>query len=204
MTRMSEIVGDRRAVNRDNPLESYGGSGLACRAHDLSAQVFRLLPVASLTACVIPPSLSVGTEDAPVNAPPAIIAVHTAVEELAKPGPVVFDVGSQDTLSIDLFDPDVNDTLYVRIFVDYNYPDRGNSRSFCDTAPTGNTKRTASCPELGICLSGDIGRTMPEPFLTIDVFDRKLDDSNGNHQTMIDPDGQRAENAYILTCRPST
>src|SRR4051794_12317445 len=133
MTQMSESVDPDPSSIRSNIVDLRRGSSLARAVHIVLGEVFRLSPlVISLGGCVIPPNISVGDQDAGVNSPPAIVAVRSDVEELANPGPVVFDVGpSAGNLTIDLVDTDTADTLYVRVFVDYNRPSVQPARATC-------------------------------------------------------------------------
>ena len=112
-----------------------------------------VLPLA-LASCVIPPSLSV-SEDAGVNSPPAILSVSSDQVVLPEPGPVAFEIGGNTDLSVSLIDTDADDTLYVRIFVDYNSPDRLDARSKC-TAGSGAARRTATCNLRSLCASTDL------------------------------------------------
>src|SRR6185295_19556502 len=125
MTRMSGSHSFIRRVLRRNPWQSWGGSPLARAVQargSIVATVTLLIVCAMLAACVIPPSLRV-EDDAGVNSPPAITSVIGSPDALAEPGPYFVPSGQMaGTLSVSVLDTDVNDTLYLRIFLDYNTP----------------------------------------------------------------------------------
>ena len=151
--------------------------------------------------CVIPPSLSIG-EDAGVNAPPAILSVTSDQQALPEPGPVLFDIGSTaGDLSVSLIDTDLLDTLYVRIFVDYNLPDRLDARSKCTAPPNMTPMRTATCPLNALCLMSDLG---VQRNMTIMVFDREPIDSGAGDPPFqaMPPGGLSTSRFYFLKCQP--
>jgi hypothetical protein len=153
-----------------------------------------------LVGCVIPPSLEIDSNDASVNSPPIIQSVAGDQSPLPEPGPVSFERGpTAGNLSLSLLDTDVADTLYVRIFVDYNLPDRLPPRSTCTAAPNGMPTRTATCGLTSLCAQVDLGvqRTM-----TIVVFDRMpLDRGSPEFQDVPVP-GRLSSRTYFLKCVP--
>jgi hypothetical protein len=154
-----------------------------------------------LTGCVIPPSLSIA-EDAGVNSPPAIRSVTSEQQVLPEPGPVVFDQGTMDTLSISMIDTDTLDTLFVGIYVDYNAPNRLAARSKC-MAPAGTgPNRTTTCRLNSLCIDADVG---VQRNMTIVVFDRQPDDTGGGDppfQAMA-AGGLSTSRFYFLKCQPA-
>ena len=161
-----------------------------------------VLPLA-LASCVIPPSLSV-SEDAGVNSPPAILSVSSDQVVLPEPGPVAFEIGGNTDLSVSLIDTDADDTLYVRIFVDYNSPDRLDARSKC-TAGSGAARRTATCNLRSLCASTDLDT---QRNMTVVVFDRLPDDSGKGDppfQAMdVGSGGLSTSRFYFLKCQRSS
>lgn len=156
------------------------------------------LAAATLVGCVIPPSLKVEDD---TNSPPAIISV-VGVNALDEPGPVLFERGAgAGSVRISLIDTDVQDRLYVRIFVDYNLPEsqpeRLPARASCDITPSGTPGRTTTCDMSGVCAAADIG---VQRSMTIVVFDRKPDDTGENPQEMKDP-GLSTSRFYFLKCQ---
>ena len=203
MTRMSEPHGVRGRVTNANSSKLLGRTRLAREVHDVCGAVIRASVFMVLTSsCVIPPNITVGDQDAGVNSPPAILAVRSDVEELAEPGPVVFDVGpTAGNLTIDLLDTDVADTLYVRVFVDYNLPDVENARATC-TGVTSSTpqSRTATCDLRGLCKTTDVNK-MPTPYMQVFVFDRMPLDSGAPAYMAMPPGGLSTSRGYFLSCR---
>jgi hypothetical protein len=147
--------------------------------------------------CVIPPSLHV-EDDAGVNSPPAIVSVNGDQSALAEPGPVFLARGDTSDLRIQLLDTDTTDTLYVRIFVDYNMPDRLPPRVQCFAAPTMSATRTATCSVSGLCTTADVG---VQRNMTIVVFDRPPKDFGVDPQSMP-MGGLSTYRFFFLKCQP--
>ena len=177
---------------------------MARAVHRLGAVVYAVAPIAMLTlgaGCVIPPSLEVQDGDAAVNSPPAIVAVASDQQPLPEPGPVLFDRGgTAGSLSISLIDTDLLDTLYVRIFVDYNLPDRLPPRVRCTVPPNMTTTRTATCALSSLCAVGDVGATRS---MTIMVFDREPFEAGDPPFQQMPPGGLSASRFYYLKCQPA-
>jgi hypothetical protein len=155
----------------------------------------------SLVGCVIPPSLSI-SEDAGVNSPPAIMSVTSDQSALPEPGPVVFEIGpTAGDLSVSLIDTDVLDTLYVRIFVDYNHPNRFDARAKCTAPPNMTPTRTATCHLNALCATEDLG---VQRIMTIVVFDREpLGPGDGDPPFQaMPPGGLSTSRFYFLNCQP--
>jgi hypothetical protein len=156
-----------------------------------------LLLLVMLVGCVIPPSLRI--DDAGVNSPPAILSIKSDQLELAEPKPVFVERGeTAGDLSVSLIDTDVGDTLYVRIFVDYNLPDRLPARVACVAAPNSKALRTVTCNMAGLCAMADIG---VQRNMTIVVFDRRPEDTGADPQQMT-ADGLSTGRFYFLSCQP--
>jgi hypothetical protein len=158
-----------------------------------------LLATPCAVGCVIPPSLRVDEE---TDSPPVITSVTGDRTVLADPGPVVLEQGSTSTsLVLTLLDTDVRDDLHVRLFVDYNAPDRLPPRAACevphnDTNP--QAMRTATCNVAGLCLTADIG---VQRGLTIVVSDRMPADFGIDPQALMMP-GFSSYRFYYLRCQP--
>jgi hypothetical protein len=154
-----------------------------------------------LIGCVIPPSLSIG-EDAGVNSPPAIVLVTSDQQVLSEPGPVRFNQQTMDTLSLSLVDTDLQDTLYVGVYVDYNQPSRLAARSKCTAPPSTTAERTATCRLNSLCVDADLGVVRN---MTIVVFDRPPDDTGAGDppfQAMV-AGGRSTSRFYFLKCDPA-
>ena len=177
-----------------------------------------MLGLAAFGACVLPPSLTVGAEDAAVNSPPAITSVRVDGQELPPPGPVSFAVADTPTMTVDVTDSDLGDTLYVRAFVDYCEPIGGNpgneldARSKCVAPPAAvnpTAQRSTQCDLRSLCVASDVTSTNPcdplnktagEHDLSIVVFDREPLDSGEPAFQALPPGGLSTSVAYHLFC----
>jgi hypothetical protein len=205
MTRMSDPRSRNPAAPACNPWQSRTGSPLA-RAVQASRPAVTIVGAAllvmlclTLVGCVIPPSLRVDDES---DSPPVIMSVSGDRTVLADPGPVVLEQGSTSTsLVLTLLDTDIRDDLHVRLFVDYNAPDRLPPRAACDV-PHNDTnpqaQRTATCNVSGLCLTADIG---VQRGLTIVVSDRMPTDFGTDPQALMMP-GLTSYRFYYLRCQP--
>jgi hypothetical protein len=192
MTQMSDPRPAGQATTRGYPL--------ARALHACGPAVLRVLPVI-FVGCIIPPSLGVEQQDAGVNSPPAIISVRSDQNELPPPGPVDFAVASTSPLNLTLLDTDVNDKLYVRVFVDYKKGNETSPRSTCTAASGDQAQRTATCSLQGLCLPDD---TLHNPHLMqIIVFDRQpLETGESPLFQAMPPGGLSTTVTYQLVCRP--
>jgi hypothetical protein len=196
MTRMSET---RRGP--DDGTRSYR---VARRLHQSLWIVRALLLFAG--GCVFPPSLSVDTADAGVDSPPAIVSVRSDLQELPEPGPVTFELGAPSQLNLTLIDTDVQDTLYVRVFVGYDDPVLGMGpdptppRAACIAASGKTAQRTATCGLAGLCQTPDVGQNRG---MTIKVFDRPVLDTGTPLYQATDPTnpGLSTSRFYYLKCQ---
>ena len=171
MTEMSEPHGESSGAITRNPLQPQGGFTVARGLHGPGSPVrlllvFPLFP--ALAGCIIPPSLSTEDETARVNSPPAITAVRTDADNLFEPGPVSLTRNS-GTINFELLDTDVDDTLVVRVFVDYTIKNPTPARAQCTAPPTGSAKRTVTCTAGTICQMADDSLTRN---MSVVVFDR--------------------------------
>jgi hypothetical protein len=162
--------------------------------------IVRILASLCLVGCVIPPSLEVDKQDAGINSPPAILSVTSDKQALPEPGPVSFVAGrTAGNLSVSLIDTDLRDQLYVRIFVDYNLPDRLDARVRCTAPPSTNAMRTATCILTTLCLDEDIG---VQRSMTIVVFDRlPLENGEDPPYQAMPPGGLSTSRFYFLKCQ---
>jgi hypothetical protein len=156
----------------------------------------------SCGACVIPPSLSVGNEDAGVNSPPAILAVRSDTQEFPEPGPVLLDRGeTAGSLSLTLLDTDLADTLYVRMFLDYTVTAADPARVTC-TSPApmpAVPQRTVSCDATSLCPA-----TGTDFNLSVVVFDREPLESGTPPYQAMPPGGLKTSVFYFLKCQEAT
>ena len=205
MTRMSDPRSRTPGDPISNPSEFRAGSPLARPVQapgsvvTIAGAALLVMICALLVGCVIPPSLRVDEE---TNSPPVITSVSSDRTVLADPGPIVLEQGNTATnLVLTLLDTDVRDDLHVRLFVDYNAPDRLPPRVACevphnDTTP--QASRTATCPVAGLCMSADIG---VQRSLMVVVSDRPPADFGSDPQALMMM-GQSSYRFYFLRCQP--
>lgn len=146
--------------------------------------------------CVIPPSLSVDTADAGLNSPPAIVSARADGVELPEYSRVIFEKGT-GTLNLTVYDTDLDDTLYVKIFVDYTIDDPKPARSGCQTSSR-TVSRSASCDLAGLCQDADIGQ---ERTMQVLVFDRQVLDVGSPTFQAMPPGGLSTSRTFTLLCQ---
>lgn len=200
MTPMSDPHRLDDRVNEHNRSESLARAGMARRVHGSGRLVrFALLAVLVVGGCVIPPNLSVEDQDAGVNSPPAITLVSSDEKALPEPGPVIFVRGT-GSLNLELLDTDLNDTLFVRVFVNYDpLTNPSPPRSTCTAAPSGAAKRTLTCDLTALCLMGDSGT--PGLFMSVVVFDRQPIEGGDPPFQQMPEGGLSTSRFYMLMCQ---
>ena len=217
MTPMSDLPLATRDGASPNPPGLLARGGVARRVHRFAqrVQLLGLVLIAGLAACVLPPSLTVGAEDAAVNSAPAITSVRADGSELPFNGYVTFTVGSTPTMSVNLVDTDLENTLYVRAFVDYDVTNELDARSKCVAAPAAvnpTAERNTSCDLRSICVASDAtsvppyapsGSLMGFHDLTVVAFDREPLDSGSPAFQAIPVGGLSTSVYFHLFCRAS-
>lgn len=158
--------------------------------------MLRFLPV-MVAGCIIPPSLGVEQQDAGVNSPPSITSVRNDQTELPEPGPIDIAVGQASPLNLTLLDTDVNDKLFVRVFLDYSLTPA--PRSTCSAASTGQATRTATCALQGVCLASDVDQQ--QHIMQVMVFDRQPLDSGEPLYQAMPMGGLSTDRTYSVFCR---
>ncbi|MEO8703021.1 MAG: hypothetical protein ABI867_23445 [Kofleriaceae bacterium] len=195
---MSEPIELPTPVLPRNYAELHGGSPLARPLHGIGLLVRMALLTTAVSGCIIPPDLAVDNQDAGVNSPPAILAVRNDDSgELPEPGPVIFDSGN-GTMTVDVIDTDVKDTLFVQLFFEYRLDHQTSPRAKCTAPPDGSPKRTATCDVGGVCLTEDVGATTHN--IQIVVFDREPLDSGDPKFQAMPPGGLSTNRFYFLQC----
>jgi hypothetical protein len=150
-------------------------------------------------ACVIPPRLDVENQDAGINSPPAILGVRTDDQELPEPGPVIFDRGA-GTLNAELIDTDLDDELFVRVFVNYTIENPTAPRVLCSAPANGKASRTVTCNTNALCLAEDSANPDNKLNMHITVFDREpLESGDPPFQAMTEG-GLSTSRFYFLQC----
>ncbi len=184
---------------------------LRSRANVKLAAALCSLALAGLGGCVIPPSLQVGAEDAAVNSPPAILSVRVDGQELPPPGPVNFVVADTPTMTVDVIDTDLGDTLYVRAYVDYCVGNELDARSKCVAPPSATNptaERSTTCDLRSLCVAQDTSTPSPcdsseqngQHDLTVVVFDREPLDSGSPAFQAMPPGGLSSSVYYHMLC----
>lgn len=207
MTRMSDLHASEHRETASNHADSQGGSTLARavhKSHAVPAGFLLSIVVAATSGCVIPPSLSLDNQDAGQNSPPAITRVSADGGGLRDGEPALFTQG-QGSLSLDVVDTDVNDTLQVRIFVDYTVDDPQAPRVTHTIAPNMMALRSVSFGLGSLCTEADLDKTRS---MALVVFDRipVETDEKPIYQKMPDGSGGLStSHFYFLKCsKPPT
>jgi len=200
MTPMSEPHRLADRMNEHNCSQLLACAPVARSVHGSRRLVrLALLAVVIVGGCVIPPNLSVEDQDAGVNSPPAITLVSSDEKALPEPGPVIFVRGT-GSLNLELLDTDINDTLFVRVFVNYDaLTNPSPPRSTCTAAPANAAKRSLTCDLTALCLMGDSAKT--DLVMSVVVFDRQpLETGDPPFQQMPDG-GLSTSRFYFLMCQ---
>ena len=103
-------------------------------------------------ACLIPPDLEPSSQDAGSGSPPVILSAQPI--EFAFPGPIVLQQGDLRLLSLEVQDGDTSDTLFVRLYVDYNRAPENEptpALNECQAAPNDTATRFIQCPVNSLC-----------------------------------------------------
>lgn len=158
MTRVSRLGAARCRLNQPNRTKLQDVARLAQPVLPCSLMLLFTtgLGAAVTTAgCVVPVPLELETADAGPTELPELVSA--APGEFQFPGPLVLDHGDQRRMSLTVRDRDHDDTLYVRMFVDYGLPDgtgvpsKTGFVSDCVAVPSGTLTRIADCSMSAIC-----------------------------------------------------
>lgn len=161
-------------------------------------QAIRVFAVAMIVSgCVIPPSLSVDTTDAGLNSPPSITSVRADGVELPEFSTVNFEKGL-GTLNLSVYDTDLDDTLYPKIFVDYTVQNPKPARADCSPAAAGSVTRSSTCSLAGLCQDEDINR---EREMQVLVFDRQVLSVGAPTFQAMPPGGLSTSRTFTLICQ---
>ena len=152
------------------------------------------------TGCVIPPSLSADTTDAGANSAPAIVSVRADLVEFPQYSTLVFERGANaGNLNLTVHDTDLDDTLHVRIFVNYFASEPKPPRSTCEAAGH-SVERTTTCTMNNVCQMADVGAD-PLPLLQVFVFDRDYVSDIPPAFMGMAPGGLSSSLTYFLRCQ---
>ena len=196
MTRMSDHSGRQSIVSQPNCATRWARSRVARPLHG-SLAIRSLVLAMMFAGCVIPPSLSVDTTDAGLNSAPTIISVRAEGVELPEWKQINFAQG-EGTLNLIVYDTDLDDTLYPKIFVDYNIPDQTAPRSTCTPAAGGRVSRSSTCSLIGLCLTADLNQ---ERTMQVIVFDREIIEGQLPAYQAMPPGGLSTSRTFKLVCQ---
>jgi hypothetical protein len=208
---MSELVSSGRAhsgAKRPTLLEL---ARLARCVHPFAPVPIVVLGTLLLAGCP-PPPLSLDEPDARTNSPPGISSVRneTGVEfAIGDDNEVIAGETSPSTMTLTLLDADVDDTLFVRGFFDYDVPPANqhlSARAVCNVGPSTprSETRNVTCGLRAFCTEDDIP-TSPH-LLQIVVSDRVPDDAGDlspPYYQMEDETGLQAFRTYRVVCQGS-
>lgn len=100
-----------------------------------------------VSACVIPPPGDFAEADAGPSSPPVIVSAADPYEfpemNVVRTDP--------PRLALTLRDVDLEDTLFVRLYVDYGLPVESNFAASCTAVPSGMQERIADCATSTLC-----------------------------------------------------
>jgi hypothetical protein len=185
----------------------HARSPLARSLHGSAGAVLLVLTLlaAGLAGCVLPPSLSVDNSDGGVDSPPSILAVRSDQQEFPEYSTLTFEINTSSTLNLTLLDTDLDDTLYPRVFVDYDLPTPPNPtppRSTCTPAAGGvAAQRSSTCDLHGLCVATDLGKTH---VMSVVVFDRQVLDSGTPAYQAMPPGGLSTNRTFFLICQQAS
>ncbi len=181
-------------------MQSKRRSIVARNLNDRGVHVVMATLIAATGGCVIPPSLSVDNQDAGANSPPAIIQVKSDQNQLFEADPAIFQRNTLSMLDVTILDPDLQDTEFVSVFVDYTIENTTAPRANCVVTPTGTAERSCSAGLSALCLMADDNNTMLD--MTVVVFDRQPLASGTPMFQAMPPDGLSASKYFHLHCLP--
>ncbi len=202
MTQMSDSHTDALDAARANCATSRVRSradNLAWALH-VAGVAKGLVFLLMFVGCVIPPSLSVDTTDAGANSVPSITSVRADGVELPEYARVNFERGS-GTLNLVLYDTDLDDFLFAKVFIEYKSTDPTPPRSNCQTAGA-TVQRSCTLDLAGLCQAADVG---VDRLMQLLVFDRMVLDFGEPLYQAMPPGGLTTSRTYTLRCQePST
>lgn len=209
MTAMSELARAQAVGPRGNRPKPQAFAPVARVVHGVPTVVrgpllLLALPLWLAAGCVIPPSLTVDNQDAGINSPPAVTAVRYDRKQYREPGPINVVRGQtvSGPLQVEALDSDPSDSLYVRIFVNYEVDVPTPPRSSCvaGAAATGSVTRSCSADLKALCLPADAAKP-DTTLMTVRVFDREpLAVGDPPFVTMADPAGLSTAETFHLVC----
>lgn len=146
--------------------------------------------------CVIPPPLERETgRDAQVNSIPVIVEVDP---NFPTPGPIAVKRTEQEPMSLTVRDLDVEDTIWVYFYVDYNYPQAEPSLNQCQSSVQ-SIDRVLTCPLFALCAFED-GPADELHILEAMVTDRELLPVGEPQYRALPADAGVSFRTWVMTC----
>ena len=204
MTRMSRL-----GSHEEHSACAVTGTWVVARPlHWLVRPVLSVMTLALLltvsAGCILLQDLEVESNDAGVSSPPVIESAGTPFEF---PGPFTLardDVDSE--ISLTLLDNDTDDTLHVRLFLDYDIASGAFLVSDCTAPASGTRERVVRCPADRICTPLDSADTS-QHVLEVVVTDRDwLTAGSPDAEAQpplreIAPDANRIIRGWSMSCQ---
>ncbi len=153
LTQMSRFFPGPGPANPANRPRLQKARSMARRLLGLWVVSFLLVACLALmcASCIYPAPLELDTPDAGPSAVPVIVSASPA--EFAFPGVVALDRHDQRTMFLSVSDADLEDNLYVRLYVDYGRPYQAGFLGECNAVPSGEPIRVADCSVSSLCNS---------------------------------------------------
>lgn len=149
----------------------------------------------ALAGCVIPPPLERENLDASVNSIPVITRVDP---NFPSPGPIAIHRQEQEPISLTVRDNDLNDTVWVYLFVDYNYPSPVPHLNSCQSSVS-ELDRNLTCPLNALCAFEE-GPPDQLHYLEAMVTDRALLPEGEPLYRALPPDTGVSYRSWLMTC----
>ena len=163
-------------------------------------------------ACLIPPDLEPASQDAGGGSPPIILSAQPM--EFAFPGPILLTHGDLRLLSLEVQDGERADTLFVRLYVDYNrLPTNLPTPAYneCQAAPSDTTTRIVQCTINALCTSiaeTDQGDHVLEAMVSDRPFISDADPQafgQPPYRAVAEPqEASSSISSWVMRCQPKT
>jgi hypothetical protein len=154
------------------------------------------------SGCVVPPPLELGGPDAGANSPPVILSAGGA--KYSFPGPFEVVRGEMETISVTLQDIDLEESLYLNLYVDYGIdgtPTPSLSTCSVQQQETDPSVHIAACPTQSLCTTIDL-IDGSEHFLEAMVSDEAVLNTGVPEFRALPETSAFSFRAWQFTCRP--
>lgn len=146
---------DRNVIENCLSMTNNKRNTLITKGFPLAQTLQTFIVFVSFSACILPPPLELDQPDGGVNSAPVILS--------ASPPDVSFpqlrlERNDSRTVDLQVHDPDVEDSLFVRLYVDYGLPDPTPALAECSTGPS-TSERVINCSLANLCFAVPEGDT---------------------------------------------